>query len=137
MGTAFVRRFDEERDVLAGGFVRTFDRPLGHGCSVEENSNSKQSEGPKGKIPNGNAAVKPLAVSGQVQAEANLSKQMNANERVAIKAQCEPQVTTDQKAGALAKKVTVQVAVICTEYVYNEEQALQSATASLWPISAH
>lgn len=76
-------------------------------------------------------AAKGLITSGQEQTLAALREQLRSNERVVGEAQCQPQINADQKAGALAKKATVQVAVTCSETVYDYDAARQSVTQDL------
>jgi hypothetical protein len=76
-------------------------------------------------------AAKPLIASGQTQARALLQKQVQANESAAGDPRCQTQLNADQQVGARAQQVTVQVAVTCSETVYDAQAARQFFTRDL------
>ncbi len=77
-------------------------------------------------------AAQPL-VSSLSQSTGNaLQKQVKSNERVVDNSfKCKPSVNPSVKAGAVAKTVTVQVQVTCTEEVYDFAAAQSMATSLL------
>lgn len=76
-------------------------------------------------------AAKGLAASGETVARGMVQGMVKANERVVGDAQCQPKVSANQKAGDLAKQVTVQVAVTCSEVVYDYDAARRTLAANL------
>jgi hypothetical protein len=76
-------------------------------------------------------AAQPLMAGGQAAAQADLQKQVRASERVAGQPQCNWQISSNPKAGALARQATVQVTAICIALVYDNAAARQKLTGSL------
>jgi serine/threonine protein kinase len=76
-----------------------------------------------------NGAAKPLTTTLTQNAQKKLGQQVKKNERlINSSVQCQPDITANQQAGDEAQRVSVQVAVTCSEEVYDYQAASQLAS---------
>jgi hypothetical protein len=115
--------FDISESCCTGGVLVDNITAFTGGQNAQPNSVIQQSD-----IDN---AAKPLINSLSQSTQSDLQKQVKSNERVVDGSfKCQPTVTADHKAGDVAKTVTVQVSVSCTEETY-DFAAAQQMTMSL------
>lgn len=119
-----IKAFDVSRPCCTGGITVKNTAPFTGGQDAQPNSVIQQSDIDK--------AAQPL-VSSLSQSTGNvLQKQVKSNERVVDNSfKCKPTVNPSVKAGTVAKTVTVQVQVTCTEEVYDFAAAQSMATGLL------
>lgn len=118
-----IAAFDIVKGCCAPGIVVKNTTAFTNGQDAQPNSVIQQSDI--------DGAARGLVASGETVARGMLRDQARAGEQVIGDARCQPQIKADQKAGAVAKQVTVQVAVTCDETVYDHAAALRFFTQDL------